>query len=94
MRYCLPAFIFFSFFISSVLRAQEWRLYSATDAVRDFAPYQGQLWIISGSGLTRMSITTQERTTWNVLNSDIPDCFYNKMAIDSNGHVWLLFIVI
>jgi hypothetical protein len=81
----LVSFLLFT----SILQGQEWKQYTANDAVRDIREYNGQLWVISGSGLTRIDISTQEKQTWNLLNSDLPDYYYNKLAIDSSGIVWM-----
>lgn len=71
------------------LIAQEWRQYTADDAVRDFIAYKDDLWITSGSGLTKLDMNTLEKTTWNILNSDLPDYQLGQMAVDSNGTLWM-----
>src|SRR5687767_3532792 len=89
MRYLFLTILISSFFVSSILHGQEWKLYTSADAVKDFRAYKGDLWITSGSGLTRLDMTTLEKSTWNIVNSEIPDYYYNRIAIDSNGMIWL-----
>ncbi len=69
--------------------SQEWKLFSATDAVFDFKLHDDDLWVIAGSGLSKINILNGQRTNWNTVNSELPDYAYNEMAIDSDGHVWL-----
>jgi uncharacterized repeat protein (TIGR01451 family) len=89
MRYRLHTFLLSILFTSFTLYAQDWRLYSSDDAVEDFAAYKGDLWITAGSGLTRLNMNTLEKTSWNTVDSELPDYFSNKIAIDSAGQVWL-----
>lgn len=77
------------FLLSSSLSAQEWRQYTSDDAVSDFVAHKENIWIVSGSGLTKLDRNTLEKTTWNVMNSDIPQYRFDHMAIDSVGTVWI-----
>ena len=69
--------------------AQEWQLFTGSDAVTDFKLFRDQVWVISGSGLTRIDVNSGEQTNWNLINSDIRDYSFDAMAIDSTGGIWL-----
>ena len=69
--------------------AQGWQVYSASDAVTNYARYQNDIWTISGSGLSKVNILTGKTTTWNTINSDLPEYYCNVLNIDSTGGIWL-----
>lgn len=68
---------------------QEWQLFTASDAVSDFCLVENELWIISGSGLSKVDIHTGARITWDLVNSDIPDYAFDEITVDPQGRVWL-----
>ena len=87
-------FIYLSFFLICYslpfCYSQDWMIFKASDAVKDFQLQDNHMWVIAGSGLHKIDITTGERLTWNTLNSGLPDHTYSKIAIDSSGEVWLV----
>jgi uncharacterized repeat protein (TIGR01451 family) len=85
----LPLLVFFFFVNITFSFCQEWRLYNGPDAVTAFEIYHDQLWIMSGSGLTQMNINTGVKTTWNTINSQLPQYRGTALTIDSSGLVWM-----
>lgn len=81
-------FILFLFFSFTSL-AQDWMQFKGPDEVNDFQLHENYLWTISGSGLTRIDIDTEEKINWNALNSDLKDYRYNEILVDNEGIVWL-----
>ncbi len=84
--------IFLTLLLTTLLgiaHSQEWRLYTASDAVRNFVRYQNDIWTISGSGLTKVDMQTSETQTWNTINSDLPDYACDIISVDSSGTIWL-----
>jgi len=84
---CLSFFLFF--YSLSICYSQDWMIFKASDAVRDFQLHDNHMWVISGSGLHKIDIITGERITWNTLNSGLPDHTYSNIAIDNSGAIWL-----
>ena len=72
-----------------LMHAQGWEVYSASDAVTNYARYHNDIWTISGSGLSKVNMLTGKTTTWNTINSDLPDYYCNVLNIDSTGGIWL-----
>ena len=90
MKFKLLYLSFFIVFYSlPICYSQDWMIFKASDAIRDFQLHDNNMWIFSGSGLHKIDLTTEERTTWNTLNSGIPDHTYTRIAIDSSDAVWL-----
>jgi len=75
--------------IFHLANAQEWQLFTGPDAVTDFKLNHEKVWVISGSGLTRIDVNSGEQTNWNLINSDIRDYSFDAMAVDSTGGIWL-----
>jgi hypothetical protein len=69
--------------------AQDWMQFKAYDAVNDFQLHENYLWTISGSGLTRIDINTEEKTNWNALGFELLDYRYNELLVDDEVRVWL-----
>ncbi|HEY3386149.1 MAG TPA: hypothetical protein VGK46_06555, partial [Saprospiraceae bacterium] len=69
--------------------AQEWRIFTAADAVNDLELDQDNLWTIAGSGLSKINIHTGIIQNWNTVNSGLPDYAFNYIAVDSADHVWM-----
>jgi uncharacterized repeat protein (TIGR01451 family) len=89
-----PVAFIFAFLLlqfNQITYAQEWRLFSASDAVTEMAQYHNHMWTISGSGLSKVNRQTGEVTIWNTVNSNLPHYNCHVMAIDSSGIVWLAF---
>lgn len=88
MKPKITTFILFLFFSFNSI-AQEWMQFKASDAVNDFQLHENYLWTISGSGLTRIDVDTEENTNWNALGFDLIDYRYSELLVDDDGTVWL-----
>lgn len=74
----------------ATLQAQpEWQFFHASDGVSDYKIQGNDLWVSSSSGLHKIDLTTQARTTFNSENSDIPGHLFDGIAVDAAGEVWM-----